>query len=162
MAAAVLAGVAFHGVFVLRKLIRQRPNHPRDENGDRDAAPRRQRRLLPSPRFTRSHPSLTRPDGPLPQTAISPNECYHSMTHPSGRPTLAFTIDSAPRCRRRKTPPRPGCSSGCEVPAGGCVASRSAAETVGAVYTCVLCRAVRRISHGPDYSRRASTLKRLN
>lgn len=119
-----------------------------------------------TPGFRFSRPSL-------PQTAISPNECYHSMTRPlSDHPTLgAFTIDSARRHRRRRTPPRPG-SWPLQWTRGACRRLRrvlhSAARTLflsrgGAVYTCVTCRAVRKICHTSRIiSRRVTTLNRLS
>lgn len=178
MATAVPAGVAFHGTLGPRKLIRRRANHPRDENGDGDAAPTRcwQRRLSPSPRsLPLPLPSAGvctgvcatllgyRPDDPLPQTAIRPNECYHSMTRPlQTTPPSGFTIDlrgEAPRDgghRRRVA----ATSVDARILQDG--VSRPANATgvsLGAVYTylraCVPYRA-KDITHGTDYPRRAS------
>lgn len=144
MATAVPAGVAFHGVLAQRKLIRRQTNHPRDENGDRDAAPCWQHRLSPSPRsllLVCTVPPLGyRADDSLLQTAIRPNECYHSMMRPSKLPHSPLYDRSHRSARdggyrrvvRLLQWTRGSCRMVCRVPQR---------ESLGAVYTYVPYRA---------------------
>lgn len=109
---------------------------PPSRHGDAELHPP----VLPLPPATHTEPPLSanRPDGSLPQTAISPNECYHSMTRPSDHatPPRGFTIDPA----RTTTPARRRIRRVLAAPVDarslqGCVASRCAPERPSHLFT---------------------------
>lgn len=105
-----------------------------------------------------------KPDGPLLQTAISPNECYHSMTRPSGHPTLRL-YDRSPRGDigdggRRYVLAAPVDTRSLQEATSRPVARRRSSELFTPACCAAPCEGY--LSHGPDYSRRVTTLKRLS
>lgn len=75
--------------------------------------------------------------GPLPQTAISPNECYHSMTRPSGHPTPRLYDRSRATTTATEDAPRRVLAAPVDARSQqGCVASRCARPSERPSHTC--------------------------